>query len=783
MNQETNPSTHTVRRKQPVKKKQAPFLLRWLIPRNTGTTTTSVFLRTVFLACILGFLTFAALIIKLFNVQLINYEVYQQKAVSQQTRNEIITPSRGAIYDRNGKQLAVSASVETVILNPAGIKNDTQRETIADGLSTILSLDYDTVLKKAQKTKSQYEYIARKIDSELADKVRAFVTENKLSGIIYLIEDTKRYYPYGNFLSHVLGFCGTDNSGLYGLENYFDEELSGTPGRIVSAKNGRGVDMASDFEQYYDAVDGDSLELTIDEVVQHYLEQHIQECYQSTQANVGVTGIVMDVNNADILGMCVTPDFDVNDPYAISEAYQKQLSDALAAGTMTQEEVSAAKSTYLQKLWSNRAVNTTYEPGSVFKIITGSMALEENIVADSDRYYCGGPKSIELSGREIGCWYANGHGSQTFTEGVMHSCNCMFIHLGLELGPTTFFKYFKAFGLTEKTGITLPGEAGGSSVLYHSIESLQVDVHLGNESFGQSFKVTPVQIITAVSAVANGGTLYQPRIVNRIIAADGTVKQNSDPVVVRQVVTEETSDKMNAALEQVVSGEGGTGHNAYVKGYRVAGKTGTAQKLDVDQGAALRIVSFLAYAPADDPKVAVLVIVDEPTVGTVSGGALAAPVARDVLADVLPYLGVEPEYTEEELATLEVFTPDFTGMTADEVKERAALDGLTYEIIGTGNKVTGQMPAIGSSVPRNQTIRIYMGEDMPDFTQTAPNLIGMTYSGILKALKNSYYYLRPIGLSSSDSQTACIKQSPEPGTECTPGTVITLDFVDSAAIE
>ena len=783
MEQEKHTQQHSLRHNGQRRRKRFPSLFRWLIPRNVGTTTTSIFLRTVFLACILGFLTFAALIIKLFNVQLINYEVYQQKAVSQQTRNEIITPSRGSIYDRNGKQLAVSASVETVILNPAGIKNDAQRELIADGLSGILSLDYDTVLKKAQKTSSQYEYIARKIDSDLADRVRTFVTDNKLSGIIYMIEDTKRYYPYGNFLSHVLGFCGTDNNGLYGLENYFDEALSGTPGRIVSAKNGRGVDMASDYEQYYDAVDGDSLELTIDEVIQHYLEQRIQECYESTRANVGVTGIVMDVNTAKILGMCVTPDFDVNTPYAISDYYQEQLSKALEEGKMTEEEVSAAKSTYLQKLWSNRAVNTTYEPGSVFKIITGSMALEENIVADSDRFYCGGPKSIELSGREIGCWYANGHGSQTFTEGVMHSCNCMFIHLGLKLGPTTFFKYFKAFGLTEKTGITLPGEAGGSSVLFHSPESLQVDVHLGNEAFGQSFKVTPVQIITAVSAVANGGTLYQPRIVNRIIAADGTVKQNADPVAVRQVITEETSERMNLALEQVVSGDGGTGHNAYVKGYRVAGKTGTAQKLDVDQGASLRIVSFLAYAPANDPKVAVLVIVDEPTVGTVSGGALAAPVARDVLADVLPYLGVEPEYSDEEKKSLEVFTPDFFDMTLDEVKERVSVDGMTYEIIGSGDTVTDQMPAAGSSVPRSQKIRIYMGESKPDYTQTVPNLVGMTYSGIERLLNTTYYYLRPIGLSSLSSPTPCVKQSPEAGTECTPGTVITLEFVDSSIIE
>lgn len=765
------------------KKRQLPKFLRWLVPRNTGTTTTSVFSRTLFLSFILGFIAFAALIVKLFDVQLVNYEVYQQKAVSQQTRNEIITPSRGSILDRNGKQLAVSSAVETVIMNPKAIKDEEQKKLICNKLSSILDVDYDTIKEKADKKDKQYEYVARKIDIETADEIREFTEENKLTNVIYMIEDTKRYYPYGNFLSHVLGFCGTDNNGLYGLEYYFNEELNGEPGRIISAKNGRGVDMPFTYEQFYDAVDGDSLELTVDEVVQHYLEQHIRECYESCQANVGVLGLVMDVTNADLLGMCVMPDFDLNNPYKISESYLKQLSASLEAGAIDEEDVSKAKTKYLQTLWSNRAVNTTYEPGSVFKIITGSMALEENIVGSNEMFYCGGSKSITLSERDIGCWSTYGHGYQTFTQGVMHSCNCMFINLGLRLGPATFFKYFKAFGLTEKTGITLPGEAGGSSVLYHDEDALKIDVQLGNSAFGQSFKVTPVQIITAVSAVANGGTLYQPRIVNRVLAADGTVKQDSDPIVVRQVVTEATSKRMNEALEQVVSGEDGTGRNAYVKGYRVAGKTGTSQKLDVDQGESLRIVSFLAYAPADDPKVAVLVVVDEPTRGTVSGGALAAPVAADILADVLPYVGVEPEYSEEEKKTLEIYTPDFTDMTRDKVESRAALDGLNYKIYGDGETVTDQLPAVGTMIPRDQTIRIYMGEEKPTKEQKAPNLVGMTYRGIEKLMKGSMYYLRPVGLASLDVKVACVKQDPAPGELCTPGTVITLSFVDDTLVE
>ncbi len=768
-----------------------PRFLRRFWNRPGAVTTSAVFSRTMIITFFLSFVTFAILIAKLFQVQLVDNEKYQREAAAQQTRNAIITPVRGTIYDRNGKQLAVSTAVKTVIMNPAGFDKDEsgakdaeQVELACRGLVDILGLDYDTVKAKTEKN-SHYEYVARKIDTELAEELEAYISENKLTGVLYTIEDTKRYYPYGNFLSHVLGFCGMDNNGLYGIELYYDDELTGEPGRIISAKNGRGVEMDSDFSQYTEAQDGDSIELTIDEVIQHYVEKRIEECYESTEASVGVSAIVMDVQNGAVLGMAVKPDFDLNSPYEITDEEELALIAELAE--TDEEAAKEERSSYQQTLWSNRAVNSTYEPGSVFKIISGAMAVEENLVSEGKVYYCGGTKSIELSGEHIGCWSKYGHGYQTFTEGVMHSCNCLFIELGMKLGPSTFFKYFKAFGLTQKTGITLPGEAGGSSSLYHDEKALQVDVQLANSAFGQSFKVSPIQLITAVSAVANGGTLYQPRIVSRIIAADGTIKQDSDPVVVRQVITEETSKRMNEALEQVVSGEEGTGRNAYVKGYRVAGKTGTSQKLDkLDENgeATLRIVSFLAYAPADDPKVAVLVIVDEPQKGTVSGGALAAPVAADILSDVLPYLDVEPVYTEEELKTLDIYTPDFDGMTREEVEARAAADGLTITFKGEGDTVTAQMPDAGSVVPRNSNMVVYMGEDKPDHDITVPNLVGMTYSGIKKLLKNSpYYYLRPVGLSDLDAKIGCVKQSPEAGTLAKPGVVITLSFVDTDIIE
>ena len=371
----------------------------------------------------------------------------------------------------------------------------------------------------------------------------------------------------------------------------------------------------------------------------------------------------------------------------------------------------------------------------------------------------------------------------------MNSCNPVFIEVSRRLGSANFFKYFEAFGLTQKTGLTLPGEAGGSSSLYHDEKALQIDVQLANSAFGQSFKVSPVQIITAVSAVANGGTLYQPRIVSRIIAADGTIKQDSTPVVFRHVITESTSKRMNEALEQVVAGEDGTGRNAYVKGYRVAGKTGTSQKLDkLDEygEASLRIVSFLAYAPADDPKVAVLVIIDEPRRGTISGGALAAPVAADIISDVLPYLGVEPVYTEEELRTLDIYTPDFTGMTKEEAEARAKVDGLTIEFRGEGDTVTDQIPAPGAVVPRNVNMVIYMGREKPSNMMRVPNLVGMHFRGITDLFDRydvNYFYLRPVGLNNREARTLCVRQEPEAGEYAPWGTVITLNFLDDKITE
>ena len=744
--------------------------------KPTPVSEISVERRTKIILVFFGIFMFGVLLAKLFMVQMVDYEKYQQKAVSQQTRNEILTPARGVIYDRNMKELAISASVETVAMNPNAIESDEQARLIAQGLSDILGVSYDEIMEKAQKTNTYHQYVKRKIEKDVADQVRTFVTDNELSGIITLYDDTKRYYPYGNFACHVIGFCGTDNNGLYGIEYQFDSILAGEPGRVIAAKNAQGVDMPYEYEQYYDATDGDSIVLTIDEVIQHYLEKHLDTVYEETDAQSGVYGIVMDVNTGEVLAMANRPDFDLNDPFTITDE-----ETLLTLNTMDEELRATELKTIRETLWRNKAVNDTYEPGSVFKIITGAMAVEENVVSQTETFTCTG--YVHVGDRNIGCWKTTGHGTQSFAEGVMHSCNPVFIELGQRLGANTFFKYFQAFGFTSKTGIELPGESGGSSVLYHDATALQIPTQLANSAFGQTFKVTPLQIISAVSAVANGGTLYKPTIVKQIIGADGTIKQDFTAEPVRQVITPETSELMNTVLEMVVSGEGGTGKNAYVKGYHVCGKTGTSQKmdkLDVEGGEDLRVASFLGYAPSYDPQVAVLIVIDEPMCDIKSGGYLAGPVVANVLSDVLPYLNVEPRYSEEEAKTLDVYTPDFVGMTRAEAQAKADAEGLTITFSGDEDIITDQIPAAGAVVPKNVEMVLYAGKYKSSAMYTVPNITGMTLGGIQRLLKDSVFYIRAVGAKENAPLALSVDQSPAYGERVEAGTVITVEFIDKS---
>ncbi|MDP4109020.1 MAG: penicillin-binding transpeptidase domain-containing protein, partial [Bacillota bacterium] len=552
---------------------------------------------------VFGIFAFAIIAVRLFYIQIINYKFYQSKAVTQQTWDKVIMPQRGTIYDRNLKPLALSTTAEMVTIEPSQIADKAQAEKIAAGLSEILGVDHDKVLKLALK-KSSYELIKRGVEKEDADKVRQFIKDNKINAI-YLTEDSKRYYPFGDFASHVLGFVGTDGMGLDGIESLYDDELEGTPGRVLTAKNPKGGKMPFEYEQYNAPVNGDGVVLTIDEVVQHFLEKHLETARIDNKVANKVTGIVMDVKTGAILAMATKPDYNPNAPFDIGDESVKAAIDAISDPASR----SAAVKTARQDQWRNKAVSDSYEPGSTFKILTASMALEEQLVTANDRFYCKGSVKIPGWGKPIKCWKSGGHGSQSFEQAVENSCNVAFIALGGRIGTTTFYKYAKAFGIMEKTGIDAPGESSGTFFPQASFGP----VDLAISAFGQGLTLTPIELITAVSAVANGGKMMKPHIVSEVLDENGNVKETIKPQEIRQVISEKTSKEVCRILEQVVVK--GTGKNAYVAGYRVAGKTGTSEKISKENKTGLqnlRIASFIGFAPADDPQVAVLVLLDEP---------------------------------------------------------------------------------------------------------------------------------------------------------------------------
>ncbi|HOP10613.1 MAG TPA: penicillin-binding transpeptidase domain-containing protein [Oscillospiraceae bacterium] len=740
--------------------------------------------RLIILGIIICAVIAPVLVASLFNIQFLathNGKSYAQLALENQLKDYTITPIRGTIYDRNYKVLAQNATCWMLDLYPSEIrklddgtaegsqKAETLRNLLADNLSVILDMDRETVYNYTQKNVS-YVCVKRKIEKEQADQISAFIADNKLS-CISLATDTKRYYPYGNFAATLLGFTGTDNQGLYGVELYYDELLKGTPGRIISLKNGINVNMPSEYETTIDAEDGASLVLTIDEVVQLYLEKHLEAAVEDHNVTNRAAGIIMDVNTGAILAMATKGDYNPNEPFTIdSEEIREELTK------LDPDKYKAALSVAQNDQWRNKITSEVYEPGSVFKIITAASALEEGVVDLDDTFTCNG--YLQVADRRISCWKAGGHGVQTFGEALGNSCNVAFMQIGARLGATKFMEYYEAFGLTEKTGIDLSGEEIG---IAHDVEEMG-PVELAVSSFGQTFKVTPLQMITAVSAVANGGNLMQPYIVKSVVSADGVVQQTTTPTVRRQVISEETSDTMCELLEQVVSS--GTGRNAYVAGYRVAGKTGTSEKIDLydEEGNKLNevIASFCGFAPADDPQIAILVILDQPHSFSNFGGQIAAPLVADILGDVLPYLGIEPIYTEEELANLSVTTPDVTGKSKSAADKTLTNKGLKMQAVGSGDTVLYQVPAAGSSIPKGGTVVVAFGSDSVK-TVVVPDLTGDSVGTANSKLTNRDLNISIVGARAGSSEAIIASQSPAAGTEVEIGTVveIRLRYTDS----
>ena len=729
--------------------------------------------RSFVLMILMGVVMFVLLFFRLFDLQITRHEELQGKAVNQQTRRTVVTANRGTIYDAGGNILAISSSAETIILSPLEIDNavnDTEdpvswtKESLAAGLAEILGKDASAIRKRMDNVKSQYEVIQLRADEDTAAKVRSYVDENKIAGV-HLVADTKRYYPYGSLAAQVIGFVGDENTGLYGLEAYYEKELEGQSGLVISSKDQAENDMLYTYEQYFAAKNGSDLTLTLDTTIQYYLEKGIESMVDKFSAANGASGIVMDAKTGGILAMASYPNYDLNDFLTVSD---QTLQERIERGESTVADMQLLQ-------WRNKALNDTYEPGSTFKILTLSAALEEGVVDKTTTVNCGG--SVNISGYTIHCSNKNGHGLQTLVQSVGNSCNPAFINYGLRIGSEKFYEYMRSFGLMNTTGIDLGGEAVGVFAADSSFTQLDLACY----AFGQNFTVTPLALIAAQAACVNGGYLHTPYLVERITDSDGNVTYRHDDTPVRQVISEQTSATVRECLEYVVAS--GTGKNGQVAGYRIGGKTGTADKGQTGDV----VVSFLCFAPADDPQVIMLITMDTPSRATgtyVSGGNMVAPTASTVMAEILPYLGVEPSYSAEELLGMDTTVPNVIGMSVEEAKAKLKDRALSYKIVGDGETITDQTPAGGAIIPGKSSVILYVGEEKSTDKCVVPHLIGKTPSEANTSATAAGLLIRFSGTTGSESSSVrVLSQSIDEGTEVEAGTVITVQLGDTSVTD
>lgn len=742
--------------------------------------------RTVVIVSIV-ILLLIALIARVAYWQVIRGEELTQKAKSQQQSGNIITASRGKIYDRNGKVLAESASVNTLICNPEDVKADGDSETIASVLAPVIDMDKDKILNLITR-KTRYQVIKKRLTTEESEAVKKLLDSKNDAKIakaftgVYFEDDSKRYYPF-NIAPHILGFTGYDNNGIQGIELTFDDALMGRNGSIERNQNANGTTLKEQQEEYLNsASSGDDVVLTIDETIQHFLEKHLKEAVAENKLKEGAAGIVMNPKTGEILAMATKPDFNLNTPYDV-EQFQKYAIDfnykeetketeesteqtpkpTEDANNLSDEEVAAMRN----KMWRNKAISDTYEPGSTFKIITAAAALEENVVNENSQFYCPGFKIV--ADRKIGCANKSGHGAQTFVEGVRNSCNPVFMELGARLGYEKFMEYFTAFGLTEKTGVELVGEA--SSIYYHDKMS---EVDIATSSFGQGFQITPIQLITAVSAVINGGERMKPQIVKEIRNSGGVIK-SYQPEVVNRVISEDTSRKMREILESVVALPTATGKNAYVKGCRIGGKTGTSEKGNRNEGK--RIASFIGFAPANDPEIVCLIMLDEPQVDNKYGGTIAAPLAGEILEDVLNYLGIEKQYTEDEIPDVRNEVPDVRELSIEAARNAVADKNFYVKVVGSGDSVVDQLPKPGVMLGEKSTVILYTETQDKTSTVTVPDLSGMSVSDARYTLELRGLNFEIVGAGHGEVSGAyAVRQSVDAGGSVMPATVIGVEF-------
>lgn len=713
---------------------------------------------------------FTALIFRVGWLQIVRGKDLSREALDQQTSDNTVSAKRGNIYDRNYKVLATNSTVETISITPETVRSSIEKkgltvDEVSSRIADILGLEKENVKDKISKT-IQNETLKKKVDKTTADTLRQYVTATGLSGVVFT-EDVKRYYPYNNFAAQVIGFCGTDNQGLEGIESIYDEELSGVPGRVVSARESTGLESNNGYENYIAAQDGNSVVLTIDETIQSYVQKNLEAAAADNKVAEGAAAIVMDVNTGEILAMCTEPDYDLNAPFEITDSIEEKypgIREELE--NLEGEEYNNRLSEVMQTVRRNKAVVDSYEPGSTFKSVTASIALDTGACSLSDTFSCGG--SYTVADRTIRCANTSGHGTQDFAQAVQNSCNPAFTQIGQKMGKDRFITGMNAFGFFQKTGIEIPGESSGLGFTKDSM----TDVDLATTAFGQSITVTPLQMVAAVSAVANGGTLMKPHIVKQVVNSDMGIVENVEPETVRQVISSETSKEMCNILESVVSVGGGK--NAYLAGYRIAGKTGTSEKYP--RGNNKYVASFIGFAPADDPQVVCLVILDEPNGDSYYGGTIAAPVVRDILGETLQYLGVEPKYTSDEEEYVDVEIPDVTGMTKSDAGIVLDESGLNVKFSGDSDVVVDQIPKAHTKATQGSTVVLYTEGTKAARTVAVPNVIGQTPAAANATLVDNGLNAKIKGVSKSGQNATCIGQSPVEGTMVEPGTVVTLNF-------
>lgn len=749
--------------------------------RSTDTKT----LHRAMVVCGIIAVLFIFLLVRILFLQTVEHEKYRDKVLNQLTTEVDVLADRGKIYDRNGVLLATNITTYRVFIAPrtiAAMNEDTGKDyanRIATELSSILDVSYDLVLKQTTYTKYLDRTVARQVDEDTAKLVKELINREEWQDMVFLQAGTTRYYPQGTVACHLLGFTGDDGKGQYGIELQYDSVLAGTNGKYITARDSRGNEMPYEYQSYIEAQDGNSLILTIDVNIQKSLEEQLRTTYLECEGQERACGVVTDPDTGEVLAMAVYPPFNPNEPRTLNDECQRKLDDSgLAEGT---DEYNELKQELQLETWANKVVGQAYYPGSTFKTITTAMAYEEDLVDDFNNsgFCCNGYHIV--GGRRIKCAKLQGHGPLTFDEALQYSCNPAMMIMGAKIGGETFYEYIQAFGYLEKTGIDLPGETGSN--FWSHDDFVKSSVNLAVASFGQNFEISPLQQIMAVSAVANGGYLMTPYVVKEIQDRDGNVLETRVPEVRRQVISAETSRQVSSALEAGVAGNGGAS-TAYVAGYRVAAKTGTSEKIlkmnEKDDGRNYYVSSTVGYAPANDPEIAVLIIVDEPTAGiSLYGSFVAAPYVGKVVETALPYMGVAAQYTDKELANLTQEVPDVVGWSASAAETYASSFGLTVEIVGEGSIVRSQSPAAGTKLePTNGKIILYMERDMAHETVTVPDVTGLTAVSANALLAGRGLNIRIKGTNSYLSGTAAtaVSQDIAPNTVVEKGTVITVTF-------